>query len=98
MSHSTSLVVSTTILFKAMNKIISQQRRLAIFSSYFCKNDFKRKLTYVFFLHASANTRVMLLARTKIFNPITISDCKTRENKQTRPKQLRADLLTISTH
>ena len=57
MSHSTSLVVSATILFKAMNKIISQQRRLAIFSSYFCKNDFKRKLTYVFFLHASANTR-----------------------------------------
>lgn len=57
MIHSTSLVVSATILFKAMNKIISQQRRLAIFSSYFCKNDFKRKLTYVFFLHASANTR-----------------------------------------
>lgn len=56
MIHSTSLVVSATILFKAMNKIISQQRRLAIFSSYFCKNDFKRKLTYVFFLHASANT------------------------------------------
>lgn len=98
MSHSTSLVVSATILFKAMNKIISQQRRLAIFFLIFLYKRFQKKVDVCFFLHASANTRVMQLARTKIFNPITISDCKTRENKQTRPKQLRADLLTISTH
>lgn len=49
MSHSTSLVVSATILFKAMNKIISQQRRLAIFFLIFLLKRFQKKVDVCFF-------------------------------------------------